>query len=61
MRIHKDNFKMYNVNVRNNYGVGSQAVAFSQYGNQVGLYACGFYGSQDTLLVNQGTQVYLKG
>lgn len=61
LRIHKNDFKMYNVNVRNNYGVGSQAIAISQYGSRVGLYACGFYGYQDTLYANAGTQVYLRG
>ncbi|KAF5377943.1 hypothetical protein D9615_006751 [Tricholomella constricta] len=48
---------MYN----NTYGPGTQAVALSQYGSRVGLYACGFYGYQDTLYANEGTQVYLKG
>ncbi|GLB38744.1 hypothetical protein LshimejAT787_0506090 [Lyophyllum shimeji] len=61
VRIHKNDFKMYNVNVKNTYGPGTQAVAFSQYGSRVGLYACGFYGYQDTLYANAGTQVYLKG
>ncbi|KAF8881911.1 pectin lyase fold/virulence factor [Infundibulicybe gibba] len=37
-----------------------RAIAISQYGSRVGLYACGFYGYQDTLYANQGTQVYLK-
>jgi pectinesterase len=60
LRIHKDNFAMYNVNVKNTFGKGSQAIAISQYGNRVGLYACGFYGYQDTLLANQGAQVYLR-
>lgn len=61
LRVHKNDFKMYNVNVKNGYGKGSQAIAISQYGSRVGLYACGFYGYQDTLYANQGTQVYLKG
>ncbi|TFK34809.1 pectin lyase fold/virulence factor [Crucibulum laeve] len=61
LRIHKNDFKMYNVNVKNTFGIGSQAIAISQYGSRVGLYACGFYGYQDTLYANQGTQVYLKG
>lgn len=52
---------MYNVDVKNTFGVGSQAIAISQTGSKVGLYACGFYGYQDTLLANAGTQVYLKG
>ncbi|PFH51228.1 carbohydrate esterase family 8 protein [Amanita thiersii Skay4041] len=61
LRVHKNDFKMYNVNVKNTYGPGSQAIAISQYGSRVGLYACGFYGYQDTLYANEGTQVYLKG
>jgi pectinesterase len=61
LRIHKDDFKMYNVNVKNTFGQGSQAIAISQYGSRVGLYACGFYGYQDTLYANEGTQVYLRG
>ncbi|KAF8074066.1 pectinesterase [Lyophyllum atratum] len=61
VRIHKNDFKMYNVNVKNTYGPGTQAVALSQYGSRVGFYACGFYGYQDTLYANAGTQVYLKG
>lgn len=60
VRIHKNDFKMYNVNVRNTHGPGTQAIAFSQYGSRVGLYACGFYGYQDTLYANAGTQVYLR-
>ncbi|KAL0961177.1 hypothetical protein HGRIS_006149 [Hohenbuehelia grisea] len=61
LRIHKNDFKMYNVNVKNTFGQGSQAIAISNYGSRAGLYACGFYGFQDTLYSNQGTQVYLKG
>lgn len=60
LRIHKDNFSMYNVNVSNTFGPGTQAIAISQYGSQVGLYACGFIGYQDTLYANRGTQVFLK-
>ncbi|KAA1468340.1 carbohydrate esterase family 8 protein [Dentipellis sp. KUC8613] len=61
LRIHTDNVSVYNLNVRNDYGPGSQAIAVSNYGTQVGLYACGIFGFQDTLLANQGTQVYLQG
>jgi len=60
LRIHKNDFKLYNVMVKNTFGQGSQAIAISQYGSRVGLYACGFFGYQDTLYANQGTQVYLK-
>ncbi|KAF5372633.1 hypothetical protein D9758_005123 [Tetrapyrgos nigripes] len=60
LRIHTDNFKMYNVNLKNTR-TGIQAGALSQYGNRVGFYGCSFYGYQDTLYANVGTQVYLKG
>lgn len=60
LRIHKDDFKMYNVNVKNTYGKGVQAIAISQFGSRVGIYACGFYGYQDTVYTAQGTQVYLR-
>ncbi|KAF8968908.1 carbohydrate esterase family 8 protein [Flammula alnicola] len=52
---------MYNVNVKNTFGQGSQAIAISQYGTRVGLYGCGFFGFQDTVLAEQGTQVFLRG
>ncbi|KAK6985026.1 pectinesterase [Favolaschia claudopus] len=55
LRVHKDNFSMYNVNVRNTFGVGSQALALSSYGNNIGYYGCAFYGYQDTVLANEGT------
>ncbi|KAI0065634.1 carbohydrate esterase family 8 protein [Artomyces pyxidatus] len=61
LRIHSDNVAMYNVNIRNDFGVGSQAIAVSNNGNHVGLYACGLYGFQDTLYTNEGTHVYLQG
>lgn len=46
LRIHKNDFAMYNVNVKNSYGKGTQAIALSNYGTRVGLYGCGFYGYQ---------------
>ncbi|KAF5341452.1 hypothetical protein D9758_014753 [Tetrapyrgos nigripes] len=57
-RVHKDNLKLYNVNVKNTFGIGSQAIALSSYGNQLGYYAVGLYGYQDTLLTNQGNQYF---
>ncbi|CAK5266527.1 unnamed protein product [Mycena citricolor] len=60
LRVHKNDFRMYNVNVKNTFGVGAQAIAISQYGTRVGMYACGFFGYQDTVYANQGNQVYLK-
>ncbi|KAJ7687835.1 pectin lyase fold/virulence factor [Mycena rosella] len=61
LRIHKSDFQMYNINGKNTFGSGSQAIAISQCGSRVGLYACGFFGYQYTLYANAGTQVYLKG
>ncbi|ESK82464.1 carbohydrate esterase family 8 protein [Moniliophthora roreri MCA 2997] len=61
LRIHTNDFKMYNVDVKNTRGAGVQAGALSEYGSRVGFYGCGFYGYQDTLYANDGTQVYLKG
>ncbi|KAJ6624381.1 pectinesterase [Mycena sp. CBHHK59/15] len=58
LRVHKDDFAMYNVNVKNTYGVGSQALALSAYGTNQGYYGCGFYGYQDTLLAETGNQFY---
>lgn len=45
---------MYNVNLRNSYGQGSQAAAFSAYGNQMGLYACQFLSFQVILDIYRG-------
>lgn len=49
---------MYNLNVRNTYGPGAQAVALTANGDQQGYYGCGFYGYQDTLYVKAGYQYY---
>ncbi|ORY61694.1 pectinesterase [Pseudomassariella vexata] len=57
LRVHAANFKMYNVNVENAYGEGSQAVALSAYADS-GYYGCAFTGFQDTLLANEGYQLY---
>jgi len=60
LRIHTDDVAIYNINIRNDHGSGVQAIALSNYGNHVGLYACGLYGYQDTLLTEQGLHVYLQ-
>jgi pectinesterase len=57
-RVHKDDFALYNVNLKNTFGVGSQALALSAYGTNQGYYGCGFYGYQDTLLAESGNQFY---
>ncbi|KAF3760479.1 family 8 carbohydrate esterase [Cryphonectria parasitica EP155] len=51
------NFKMYNINVANTYGDGSQAIALSAYADS-GYYACQFTGFQDTVLAEEGYQLY---
>jgi pectinesterase len=57
LRVKATNFKMYNINVANTYGKGSQAVALSAYADS-GYYACAFTGYQDTLLAQTGNQLY---
>ena len=63
LSIHKDDFKMYNVNVTNSFhGTwgGSPAIALSENGDRAAFYACAFIGFQDTVMAQQGTQVYLN-
>ncbi|KAH8664748.1 family 8 carbohydrate esterase [Ilyonectria robusta] len=57
LRVKSPNFKLYNVNVANTYGKGSQAVALSAYADS-GYYGCAFTGFQDTVLSNVGYQLY---
>ncbi|KAF4978216.1 hypothetical protein FZEAL_5377 [Fusarium zealandicum] len=59
LRIKSTNFKLYNVNVANTYGKGSQAVALSAYADS-GYYACAFTGFQDTVLSQSGYQLYSR-
>ena len=58
LRAHSDNFKLYNVNVVNTRGSGSQAIALSAYGDKQGYYGCAFKGFQDTVLSEQGHHVF---
>jgi len=50
--------RVYNVNVVNGYGKGSQAVAVSAQGD-LGMYGCVLEGFQDTVLANEGRQVFV--
>jgi len=59
LRVKANGFKLYNVNVENSYGKGSQAVAVSAYADS-GYYGVRLWGYQDTLLANTGKQVYAK-
>jgi pectinesterase len=60
LRAHGDNFKLYNVNLVNTRGKGSQALALSAYGNKQGYYGCQFRGYQDTILSEQGEHVFVN-
>ncbi|KAK2015229.1 pectinesterase, partial [Colletotrichum eremochloae] len=59
LRVKAKDFKLYNVNVANAYGQGSQAVALSAYADS-GYYGCQFTGFQDTVLSQSGNQLYSK-
>ncbi len=59
LRAWASNFTMYNVNVENTYGQGSQAVALSAKGT-AGYYGCAFTGFQDTVLSDSGNQTYAR-
>ncbi|RYP11215.1 hypothetical protein DL764_000171 [Monosporascus ibericus] len=59
LRVKAANFRLYNINVENGYGEGSQAVALSAYADS-GYYACQFTGFQDTVLSNVGSQLFAK-
>lgn len=50
--------RVYNVNLVNGYGRGSQAVAVSAQGD-LGVYGCVVEGFQDTVLANEGRQVFV--
>jgi pectinesterase len=52
------NTKFYNIDIKNSYGKGSQAIALSAYGTKQGYYGVGLYGYQDTLLAETGAQIY---
>ncbi|KAF2437972.1 carbohydrate esterase family 8 protein [Karstenula rhodostoma CBS 690.94] len=60
LRAETGNLKVYNINIVNSYGKGSQAVAVSAQGDKTGFYGVSFKGFQDTLLANNGAQVYAK-
>ena len=46
LRNYAANSKIYNINVANTYGPGSQALALSAEANNQGYYACQFTGYQ---------------
>ncbi|KAJ4287863.1 hypothetical protein N0V88_007576 [Collariella sp. IMI 366227] len=60
LRAHTPNFKVYNLNLVNTRGQGSQALALSAQKDKQGYYGCQFRGYQDTILAQEGAQVYAK-
>lgn len=52
------NVSVYNIDIKNTYGEGSQAVALAAYNEQQGYYGVGLYSYQDTLLAQEGAQIY---
>ncbi|CAG8962342.1 hypothetical protein HYFRA_00005398 [Hymenoscyphus fraxineus] len=58
MNVVASNFKAYNINFKNTFGKGAQAVAVCANGDRQGYYGCGFYGYQDTLYAKAGHQYY---
>lgn len=53
-----ENVAVYNIDIKNTYGKGSQAIALSAYNTEQGYYGVGLYGYQDTLLAQTGNQLY---
>lgn len=60
LRAHTTNLKVYNINLVNTRGSGSQALAVSANNDKQGYYGCQFKGFQDTILAQSGAQVYAK-
>ncbi|KAF2684544.1 carbohydrate esterase family 8 protein [Lentithecium fluviatile CBS 122367] len=60
LRAATPNLKVYNINLVNSYGKGSQALAVSAQADKQGYYGVQFKGYQDTILANVGNQVYAK-
>ena len=60
LRAWTTNLKVYNVNFVNTRGSGSQALALSANADKQGYYGCQFKGFQDTILAQEGAQVYAK-
>lgn len=60
LRAATSNLKVYNINLVNTRGKGSQALAVSAQGDKQGYYGVQFKGYQDTILAQQGAQVYAR-
>lgn len=60
LRVQAASFAAYNLNVIQARGEGVQAIALSAQGGNQAFYGCKFVGYQDTVLANEGKQVYNK-
>jgi pectinesterase len=60
LRAWTTNLKVYNINLVNTRGQGSQALALSANSDKQGYYGCQFKGYQDTILAQEGAQIYAK-
>ncbi|KAI5796198.1 pectinesterase-like protein [Pyronema domesticum] len=60
LRAWNEGLKVYNINLQNTRGAGSQALALSASNTKQGYYGVKFIGYQDTLYPNTGYQVYAK-
>ncbi|KAL6711057.1 hypothetical protein ACN47E_006932 [Coniothyrium glycines] len=60
LRAWTTNLKVYNINLVNTRGSGSQALAVSASAGKQGYYGCQFKGFQDTILAQEGAQIYAK-
>ncbi|KAH9868995.1 hypothetical protein J1614_008072 [Plenodomus biglobosus] len=60
LRAHTTNLKVYNINLVNTRGSGSQALAVSANNDKQAYYGCQFKGYQDTVLAQDGRQLYAK-
>ncbi|KAL7274024.1 hypothetical protein RUND412_003095 [Rhizina undulata] len=52
--------KMYNINLVNSRGEGSQALALSAYATEQSYYGMKFIGYQDTVMAETGNQLYIN-
>lgn len=58
LRVATSHFRLHNVNVINDFGKGSQALALSARNTDQGYYACSFIGYQNTVLSQVGVQLF---
>uniref|UniRef100_A0A0B7JKY2 pectinesterase n=1 Tax=Bionectria ochroleuca TaxID=29856 RepID=A0A0B7JKY2_BIOOC len=58
LRAKNDGLKVYNINIENSRGKGTQAIALSAYGSEQGYYGCQFLGYQDTILTSKGNHYF---